>query len=75
MLDEIEALTGAAVEPDWTLAECGLASVAAAAVRDRLTRALPGVNLALEDLVRVDTIGHLATMLDARRKESLATGV
>ena len=75
VLDEIETITGVAVEPDWSLAECGLASVAAPIVRTRLERALPGVSLALEDLVRADTVLSLAELLDERRSKLMATGV
>jgi len=75
VLREIEALTGAPIEPDWTLAECGLASVAAPVLRSRLVAAVPGVNVALEDLVEVDTIAGLAELLDERRQQAGATGV
>ena len=73
--EALEALTGAAVEPDWTLAECGLASVAAPLVRRRLVAALPGVTLALSDLVEADTVVSLAALLDERRKRLKATGL
>ena len=43
VLDEIEKLTGAPVEPDWSLADCG--RVSTPIVVNRLTHALPGVSL------------------------------
>ena len=66
----IEQLTGAAVEPDWSLAECGLASVAGPVLV-----AIPGVTISLADLIEVDTVGGLAELLGSRRKESNATTV
>ena len=45
---------GAPVEPDWSLADCGLASVATPIVVNRLTHALPGVSVALPDVVRAE---------------------
>ena len=75
VLDEIERLTGAPVEPDWSLAECGLASVATPVVLNRLTSALPGVSVALPDVVRAQTVAELAALLDERRKETAQTGV
>lgn len=75
VLDEIELLTGMAVEPCWSLAECGLASVAAPVVRGRLARALPGINLALDELVKANTIASLSQLCDKRRKEAMAAGV
>ena len=73
ILDEIEALTGAEAEPDWTLAECGLASVAAPVVRSQLLKAFPGVSIALDDLVRVDTVAGLARLVDVRKAAQEAT--
>ena len=75
VLDEIEKLTGAPVEPDWSLADCGLASVATPIVVNRLTHALPGVSVALPDVVRAQTVAELAKLLDARRIETATTGV
>ena len=76
ILDEIEALTGAEAEPDWTLAECGLASVAAPVVRSQLLKAFPQVSIALDDLVRVDTVAGLAKLVDERRAaQETAKGV
>ena len=75
VLEEIERLTGAPVEPDWSLAECGLASVATPVVVNRLTAALPGVSVALPDVVRAQTVAELAALLDQRRKEMSSTGV
>ena len=75
VMEEIESLTGAAVEPDWTLAECGLASVAGPVVINRLHAAVPGVNIALSDLVEVETLKDLAQMLDKRLDDRMAAGV
>eukprot|EP00308_Calcidiscus_leptoporus_P011576 CAMPEP_0119370154 /NCGR_PEP_ID=MMETSP1334-20130426/16552_1 /TAXON_ID=127549 /ORGANISM="Calcidiscus leptoporus, Strain RCC1130" /LENGTH=2388 /DNA_ID=CAMNT_0007387159 /DNA_START=53 /DNA_END=7219 /DNA_ORIENTATION=- len=75
VMEEIESLTGAAVEPDWTLAECGLASVAGPVVINRLHAAVPGVNIALSDLAEVETLEDLAQMLDKRLDERMAAGV
>lgn len=68
----VEQLTGAAVEPDWSLAECGLASVAGPVLVARLQAAIPGVTTSLADLIEVDTVGGLAELLGSRRKESNA---
>lgn len=75
VLNEIEQLTGAAVEPDWTLAECGLASVAGPVVVNRLQVAVPGVTISLADLIDVDTVGGLAELLERRLAESKNNGV
>jgi len=75
VLDEIEQLTGAAIEPDWTLAECGLASVAGPVVINRLQTAIPGVAISVQDLVDVNTITELADMLTERLKEANMSGV
>lgn len=75
VLSVIEQLTGAAVEPDWSLAECGLASVAGPVLVARLQAAIPGVTISLADLIEVDTVGGLAELLGSRRKESNANGV
>ena len=75
VLHEIEQLTGAAVEADWTLAECGLASVAGPVVIHRLQDAMPGVTISLAELIEVDTVSGLAALLDVRLKELHATGV
>ena len=71
----MERLTGASVEPDWTLAESGLSSVAGPVIINMLTTAVPGVTLSLADLVEVDTIGGLANLLELRKKEMNATGL
>lgn len=71
----VERLTGAGVEPDWTLAECGLSSVAGPVIINMLTTAVPGITLSLAELVEVDTIGGLANLLDLRKKEMNATGL
>ena len=75
VLDEIEALTGVAVEADYSLAECGLASVAGPVVIRRLQDALPGVTISLAELLDVDTVGGLAALLARRVHELHATGV
>ena len=75
VLNEIEQLTGSAVEPDWTLAECGLASVAGPVVINRLQNAVPGVTISLQDLVEIDTISQLADLLAEQLREANATGV
>eukprot|EP00966_Prymnesium_polylepis_P334366 7389742-Prymnesium_polylepis.1 len=75
VLSEIEQLTGAAIEPDWTLAECGLASVADPVVINRLQSAVPGVTISLQDLVEVDTTTQLANLLAERLQEANASGV
>ena len=75
ILQEVERLTGAEVEPDWTLAECGLSSVAGPVIINMLSNAVPGVTLSLADLVEVDTIGGLANLLESRKKEMNATGL
>merc|ERR1740129_282951 len=69
VLDEIEHITGMPVEHEWTLAECGLASIAAPVLIDRLTAVLPGVSLSPTDLLMVENIEALADLLDKRAKE------
>lgn len=46
--------TPTAVEADWTLAECGLASVAGPVVVSRLQAAVPGVTISVANLIEVD---------------------
>ena len=60
------------MEPDWSLAECGIASVAGPVLVARLQAAIPGVTTSLADLIEVDTVGGLAELLGSRRKESNA---
>jgi len=75
VLHTIEQLTGVPVEADWTLAECGLASVAGPVVISRLQTAMPGVTILLADLTGVDTVDELAKLLDKRVHDFKATGV
>jgi len=75
VLKTISGLTGAPVNPDATLAECGLVSVAAPVIISLLTAALPGVTISLPDLVAINTVLELADLLEERRKEASTTGV
>jgi len=75
ILQEVENLTGSEVEPDWTLAECGLSSVAGPVIINMLTRAVPGITISLADLMEVDTITGLADLLETRKKNMNATGI
>ena len=75
VLTVVEQLTGAAVEADWTLAECGLASIAAPVLINQLVKALPEVTISLADLAKVDSIAGMAELLDERLKECHETGM
>lgn len=68
-------LTGTEVEPDWTIAECGLSSVAGPVLINMLTEALPGTSIAVADLLEVETIEEMAALLEMRKQEAGKTGV
>jgi len=68
-------MSGATVEPSSTLAEVGLASVAAPVIINMLSLALPSTTIRLADLVAVDSVGELAALLDARLQAVSQSGV
>jgi len=69
VLQTISGLTGQITEPEMTLAEVGLASVAAPVIISLLSNSLPGITIRLPDLVATDTVGELADLLEMRRQE------
>jgi len=75
VLRTVESMSGATVEPSSTLAEVGLASVAAPVIINMLSLALPSTTIRLADLVAVDSVGELAALLDARLQAVSQSGV
>ena len=75
VLDVIESMTGAVVEPDWMLAECGLSSVAGPVLIAMLTDAFPGISISAADIIAIDTVEQLVEVIEQRLAEAKKTGV
>lgn len=62
----VAQLAGTDVEPDYTLEQCGLASVGLPVLIRMLTNALPGLTITAADFVSASTLRELSLNIEAR---------
>jgi hypothetical protein len=79
LCDIIEGMTGIEPLPDWTLEECGLASIGVPVLVSLLNKAFSTKGKALvisaRDLITATTIGDMAAVVDDLKKLADAKGV
>ena len=79
LCDLIEGMTGIEPLPDWTLEECGLASIGVPVLVSLLNKAFSRKGKALmilaRDLITAKTIGDMTTVVDDFKKRADAKGV